>query len=205
MRIAFVLLFSCALAFSAAAQKKSAKTPAKTDSLSTKAPVAEGPVKDSLRLVFEKMPKKAAWGSAIVPGLGQVYNKRWWKVPLIYGGFVAFVKAYQDNNNQYHVFLSEVQYRLANNGNPGNPDYAAYSFEGLVKIKDNFRRNKELSIIGGVVVYAVNIIDAYVDAKFFRFDISENLSLQLKPTLQTNPGGLHAYAAQPGLKLSLSL
>ncbi len=205
MRTAFVLLFICAFAFSAIAQKKSAKTPAKTDSLSTKAPVAEGPVKDSLRLVFEKMPKKAAWGSAIVPGLGQVYNKRWWKVPLIYGGFVAFVKAYQDNNNQYHVFLSEVQYRLANNGNPSNPDYAAYSFEGLVKIKDNFRRNKELSIIGGVVVYAVNIIDAYVDAKFFRFDISENLSLQLKPTLQTNPGGLHAYAAQPGLKLSLSL
>ena len=205
MRTALVLLFICAFAFSATAQKKSAKTSAKTDSLSKKAPVAEGPVKDSLRLVFEKMPKKAAWGSAIVPGLGQVYNKRWWKVPLIYGGFVAFVKAYQDNNNQYHTFLSEVQYRLANNGNPANPDYAAYSFEGLVKIKDNFRRNKELSIIGGVVVYAVNIIDAYVDAKFFRFDISENLSLQLKPTLQTNPGGLHAYAAQPGLKLSLSL
>jgi hypothetical protein len=205
MRTTLVLLFSCAFAFSAIAQKKSAKMPAIIDSLSTKAPVAEGPVKDSLRLVFEKMPKKAAWGSAIVPGLGQVYNKRWWKVPLIYGGFVAFVKAYQNNNNQYHVFLNEVQYRLANNGNPGSPDYAAYSFEGLVKIKDNFRRNKELSIIGGVVVYAVNIIDAYVDAKFFRFDISENLSLQLKPTLQTNPGGLHAYAAQPGLKLSLSL
>jgi hypothetical protein len=205
MRIAFVLFFSCALVFSATAQKKSSKAPAKTDSLSTKAPVAEGPVKDSLRLVVEKMPKKAAWGSAIVPGLGQVYNKRWWKVPLIYGGFAAFVVSYQDNNTQYHTFLSEVQYRLANNGNPGNPDYAAYSFEGLVRIKDNFRRNKELSIIGGVVVYAVNIIDAYVDAKFFRFDISENLSLQLKPTLQTNPGGLHAYSAQPGLKLSLSL
>jgi hypothetical protein len=205
MRTALVLLFICAFVFSATAQKKSAKTPAITDSLSTKAPVAEGPVKDSLRLVFEKMPKKAAWGSAIVPGLGQVYNKRWWKVPLIYGGFAAFIVSYQDNNTQYNTFLSEVQYRLANNGNPGNPDYAAYSFEGLVRIKDNFRRNKELSIIGGVVVYAVNIIDAYVDAKFFRFDISENLSLQLKPTLQTNPGGLHAYAAQPGLKLSLSL
>jgi hypothetical protein len=205
MRTAFVLLFVCAFAFSATAQKKSAKTSAKSDSLSKKAPVAEGPVKDSLRLVLEKMPKKAAWGSAIVPGLGQVNNKRWWKVPLIYGGFVAFVKSYQDNNAQYHTFLSEVQYRLANNGNPGNPNYAAYSFDGLVKIKDNFRRNKELSIIGGVVVYAVNIIDAYVDAKFFRFDISENLSLQLKPTLQINPGGLNAYAAQPGLKLSLRL
>jgi hypothetical protein len=205
MRIVFVLLFSCVFAFSATAQKKSPKIGTKTDSISQKISVSAGPEKDSLRLVLEKMPKKAALGSAILPGLGQVYNKRWWKVPLIYGGFFAFVKAYQDNNTQYHVFLSEVQYRLANNGNPGNLNYAAYSFDGLVKIKDNFRRNKELSIIGGVVVYAVNIIDAYVDAKFFRFDISENLTLQLKPTLQTNPGGLHAYAAQPGLKLSLQL
>ena len=205
MRIAFVLLFICAFSFSAIAQKKSAKTPAKTDSLSIKAQSKQGPVKDSIRLALEKMPKKAAWGSAIVPGLGQVYNKRWWKVPLIYGGFAAFIVSYQDNNKQYHVFLKEVQYRLANNYNPQNPAYAAYSYEGLVRIKDNYLRNKELSIIGGVVVYAVNIIDAYVDAKFFRFDISENLSLQLKPTLQTNPGGLHAYVAQPGLKLSLSL
>jgi hypothetical protein len=205
MRIGFVLFFLCAFAFSAIAQKKSAKINTKPDSISQKTPVAAGPVKDSLRLVVEKMPKKAAWGSAIVPGLGQVYNKRWWKVPLIYGGFAAFIVSYQDNNKQYHIFLKEVQYRLANNYNPQNPAYAAYSFDGLVRIKDNYLRNKELSIIGGVVVYAVNIIDAYVDAKFFRFDISENLSLQLKPTLQTNPGGLNAYAAQPGLKLSLSL
>ncbi len=205
MRIGFVLLFFCAFAFSATAQKKSVKINTKTDSISQNVPVAEGPVKDSIRLVLEKMPKKAAWGSAIVPGLGQVYNKRWWKVPLIYGGFAAFIVSYQDNNKQYHIFLQEVQYRLANNYNPQNPAYAAYSFDGLVRIKDNNLRNKELSIIGGVVVYAVNIIDAYVDAKFFRFDISENLSLQLKPTLHTNPGGLNAYAAQPGLKLSLSL
>jgi hypothetical protein len=205
MRIGFVLFFLCAFAFSAIAQKKSAKISTKTDSISQKTPVAAGPVKDSLRLVVEKMPKKAAWGSAIVPGLGQVYNKRWWKVPLIYGGFAAFIVSYQDNNKQYHIFLKEVQYRLANDYKPQNPAYAAYSFDGLVRIKDNYLRNKELSIIGGVVVYAVNIIDAYVDAKFFRFDISENLSLQLKPTLQTNPGGLNAYAPQPGLKLSLSL
>lgn len=206
MRIWLFLIFFCLMAAPVRAQKKSTKGSAKTDSLSKEPRSVEtGPLKDSVRLRLEKMPKKAAWGSAMLPGLGQVYNKRWWKVPLIYGGFAAFVVAYQDNNKQYHTFLSEVQYRLANNMIPGNPDYAAYSFEGLVKIKDNFRRNKELSIIGGVVVYAVNIIDAYVDAKFFRFDISENLTLKLKPSLQTNPAGMHAYALQPGLKLSLGL
>jgi hypothetical protein len=100
--------------------------------------------------------------------------------------------------------LSEIQYRLANNGNPGNPDFAGYSFEGLVRIKDNFRRNRELSIIGGVVLHAVNIIDAYVDAKFFRFDISENLSLQIRPSLQ-NQWAHSAMRPQPALSFKLSL
>lgn len=161
-------------------------------------------VKDSARIALEKLPKTAALKSAILPGLGQLQNKRWWKVPLFYGGFAAFVLAYQDNNKQYHVFLKEVQYRLANNQTPENPAYAGYSFVGLVKIKDNFRRNRELSVIGGVVLYAVNIIDAYVDAKFFRFDISENLSLQVRPAIQNQPV-LNAYRPSPALTIKLSL
>ena len=161
-------------------------------------------VKDSARLAVEKLPGRAARASAILPGLGQIQNKRWWKLPLIYGGFTAFVMSYQDNNKQYHTFLKEVQYRLANQYQPQNPDYAAYSFEGIVKIKDNFRRNKELSIIGGVVLYAVNIIDAYVDAKFFRFDISENLSLQVRPGLQNQPM-FNAFHPAPAITIKLGL
>ena len=93
---------------------------------------------------------------------------------------------------------------MANNGTPGNPDYAGYTFEGLVKIKDGFRRNKELSIIGGVVLYAVNIIDAYVDAKFFRFDIGDNLSLQVRPSVK-NQWAYTTYKPAPALTFKLSL
>lgn len=202
IRFLIILLLS-ALALPLYAQREKQQVPPKTDSASLAKP-SQAPPKDPARLRLESLPKKAAWSSAILPGLGQVQNKRWWKLPLIYGGFASFVIAYRNNDDQYHVFLSEIQYRLANNGNPGNPDFAGYSFEGLVRIKDNFRRNRELSIIGGVVLHAVNIIDAYVDAKFFRFDISENLSLQIRPSLQ-NQWAHSAMRPQPALSFKLSL
>ncbi len=202
IRFLLILLLS-ALALPLYAQRDYKQVQPKTDSASLTKPT-QGPPKDAARLRLESLPKKAARSSAILPGLGQVQNKRWWKLPLIYGGFTSFVIAYRNNDDQYHVFLNEIQYRLANNGNPGNPDFAGYSFEGLVRIKDNFRRNRELSIIGGVVLYAVNIIDAYVDAKFFRFDISENLTLQIRPSLQ-NQWTHSAMRPQPALSLKLSL
>lgn len=196
----FILIMVMMLALPAWAQRKKEAPSLKSDTTAQ----AAGPIKDSLRLALERLPRKAAISSAILPGLGQIQNKRWWKLPLIYGGFASFVIAYQDNNKQYHTFLEEIQYRLANNGNPGNPDFAGYSFEGLVRIKDNFRRNRELSIIGGVVLHAVNIIDAYVDAKFFRFDISENLALQIRPSVQ-NQWVLNTYRPNPAFTIKLSL
>lgn len=195
-----IFLFFASLAMPVFAQQKKDTLSAKSDTLKQKSTV----VKDSARLALERLPKKAAWKSAIMPGLGQIQNKRWWKLPLIYGGYAAFVIAYQDNNKNYKIFLKEVQYRLANNQQPQNPDFAGYSFEGVVKIKDNFRRNRELSIIGGAVLHAVNIIDAYVDAKFFRFDISEDLSLQIRPAIQNQPV-LNAYRPAPALTIKLSL
>lgn len=202
IRVFVICIFSL-LALPIFAQQESQLNTKKTDSTQIE-PAPQGPPKDAARLRLERLPKRAARSSAILPGLGQIQNKRWWKLPLIYGGFASFVIAYQDNNDQYHVFLNEVQYRLANGGNPGNPDFAGYSFEGLVRIKDNFRRNRELSIIGGVVLYAVNIIDAYVDAKFFRFDLSEKLTLQVRPSVQHNWTNA-SLSPQPVLSLKLSL
>lgn len=200
-----IFFFFASLAIPVFAQRKKDTVLAQTDTLKAKAPAEKSTVvKDSARLALEKLPQRAAWKSAIIPGLGQIQNKRWWKLPLIYGGYAAFVIAYKDNDKNYQIFLKEVQYRLANNMQPQNPDYAGYSFEGLVKIKDNFRRNKELSIIGGVVLHAVNIIDAYVDAKFFRFDISEDLSLQVRPAIQNQPL-LNAYHPAPAITIKLSL
>ncbi len=162
----------------------------------------KGIIKDSLRLAIEKMPRKAAFRSAILPGLGQIYNKRWWKVPLIYGGFVGLGLIFEFNNRYYKIFLKEAQYRNANPGLKENPLFVNATDEGIILYKDAYRRNRDLSVLAGVAFYAINIIDAYVDAKFFRYDISDDLTLQIKPSLQQQPF-MNSYI--PGIKVSLSL
>jgi len=168
----------------------------------------KGPVKDSARLAIEAMPRKAAIRSAILPGLGQIYNGGlWWiKVPVIYGGFGALGAVYAWNQNNYKTFLREAQYRQANNFQPQDPRYARFTYEGIVKIKDIYRRDRDLTIIGMAGLYALNIIEAYVDAKFFRFDVSEDLSLNVAPSMQMQPSAYAMNAtAVPTLKFSLSL
>ena len=165
-------------------------------------------IKDSARIEIEAMPRRAALKSAMLPGLGQIYNKRWWKVPLIYGGLLLFIDSYNSNNDSYHAFLKEAQYRAEKNGtpDPNNPTYNRYPDNGIITNKDLYRRNRDLCILGIVSVYAANVIDAYIDAKFFRFDISDKLSLRVSPTLQTSPQ-IAAYGEMPNpaIKISLSL
>jgi hypothetical protein len=168
--------------------------------------VAEnGVVKDSARLAVEARPGIAARKSAIVPGLGQIYNKRWWKVPLVYGGFVGIGLVFEFNQRYYQTFLKEAQYRVENPGKTKNPLYAGYTNEGIISIKDAYRRNRDLSILGGVAFYAVTIIDAYVDAKFFRFDVSNDLSLKVDPMIQGGISNASAISPAIGLRLRLSL
>ena len=162
-------------------------------------------VKDSARLAIEARPGIAARKSAIVPGLGQIYNKRWWKVPLVYGGFVGIGLVFEFNQRYYKTFLKEAQFREQNPGKTSNPLYSGYTNPGIISIKDSYRRNRDLSILAGVAFYAVTIIDAYVDAKFYRFDVSDELSIKVEPMVQS--GFTHASAISPaiGLKLRLSL
>ena len=170
----------------------------------------DAPVKDSARLALEKMPRTAALRSAMLPGLGQIINRRWWKVPLVYGGFVGIGLVYEFNHRYYKIFLKEAQIREFNNTAPdnlkksGNPLYARIPPSGIITIKDGYRRNRDLSILGGVAFYAINIIDAYIDAKFFRFDISDDLTLRVKPTFQRSPVNAQTAPA-PGIKFILSL
>lgn len=166
------------------------------------------PTKDAARLALERMPRRATVRSLIIPGLGQITNKRWWKVPLIYGGLLLFIDSYNSNNDSYHAFLKEAQYRAEHNGTPDptNTTYNRYPDNGIITNKDLYRRNRDLCILGIVSVYAANVIDAYIDAKFFRFDISDKLSLRVSPTLQTSPQ-IAAYGEMPNpaIKISLSL
>jgi hypothetical protein len=109
------------------------------------------------------------------------------------------------NQRYYKVFLKEAQFRQENPGKTQNPLYARFTTEGIISIKDSYRRNRDLSVLGGLGFYAINIIDAYVDAKFFRFDISDDLSVKVSPSL--NQGPIHASGVSPvlGVKLKITL
>jgi hypothetical protein len=193
-------------------QKKTSKKKAQKE---TRAKI-DTLVKDSARLALEALPRKAALSSALVPGLGQIKNKRWWKVPLVYGGFVGVGLVFEFNNRYYRDVLKEVQYRtLRRNAEPDQREGYKYSIvdehgeyrystEGLTSAKDFYRRNRDLSVLAGLAFHAFQIIDAYVDAKFFRYDIGEDLSLQITPSTQTVSGS-YSYMPVPALKLKLSL
>ena len=113
---------------------------------------------------------------------------------------------YEFNQRYYKIFLMEAQYRELNPGKTENPLFAGYTNQGIITIKDSYRRNRDLSILAGLGFYAINIIDAYIDSKFFRFDISDELSLRVNPSVQ-QPVYIHSSAIAPvaGIKISLSL
>jgi hypothetical protein len=203
-KILFGLLLMCFLAHGQAFSQIVDASSARQDT-NKKVIKKEPAVKDSARLAIEAMPRRAALNSALLPGLGQITNKRWWKVPLVYGGFVGIGLVFEFNQRYYKVFLKEAQFRQENPGKTQNPLYARFTTEGIISIKDSYRRNRDLSVLGGLGFYAINVIDAYVDAKFFRFDISDDLSVKLSPSL--NQGPIHASGVSPvlGVKLKITL
>ncbi len=125
--------------------------------------------------------KKATVYSAILPGLGQIYNKKYWKVPLIYTAFGTATYFFIENNNNYKKFKQAYIYRT--DGNPLTvDDYTdMYTADNLKVLRDYYRKNAEISVIIGVGVYALNIIDAAVDAHLFNFEVNDDLSLILEP------------------------
>ncbi len=138
-------------------------------------------------------PRKATIYSAVLPGLGQIYNRKYWKVPLVYGGFAALGYFINFNNAEYVKFRqaysdiidddpNTISYTRLN-VNPGflEPDKIGQFTERLRSAKDYWRRNRDLVVIGTAVFYAVNIIDASVDAHFFNFDISDDLTINWVP------------------------
>ncbi|ORL45285.1 DUF5683 domain-containing protein [Zunongwangia atlantica] len=120
-------------------------------------------------------PAKAAFYSAILPGLGQIYNGRIWKVPLVYAGIGIPVYFYIDNDRQYNRYRDAYKQRLA-----GREDEFAgrISDQGLRSAQELYQRNKEISILVAIGFYALNIIDANVDAHLQQFNVSEDLSLK---------------------------
>lgn len=145
--------------------------------------------------LFKPSPRKAVIYSAIFPGLGQIYNRKYWKLPIVYGGFVGLTYAITWNNGYYRDYLGAYQDIMDDNPDtnrwhnmlPYGRDPATTDipwFTGVLQQrKDYFRYYRDLSIIASVGLYLVAIVDAYVDAQLFDFDISPDLSLHAAPAI----------------------
>lgn len=160
--------------------------------------------------------KRAMWLALVLPGAGQIYNRKYWKLPIIYGGFVGCAYALRWNNMMYKDY-SQAYMDLMDN-DPNTQSYNQFLHLG-VKIdetnidryktlfknrKDRFRRWRDLSVFCMIGVYALSIVDAYVDASLSEFDISNNLSLRVEPTIINNSAERNVLK-QNTLGLSCSL
>lgn len=143
-------------------------------------------------------PAKATILSTLIPGLGQIYNHKYWKIPLIYGGLAASSYSIEFNNRQYSRFRKAYNYLTDNNSATIDEFSGARSAAELKNYRDAYRRNRDLSVIMFAATYALNIIDANVDAYFFNFDISDKLALRMEPSATiTAVGAGYSYTVTP--------
>ena len=142
--------------------------------------------------------KRAMWLALVLPGAGQIYNRKYWKLPIIYGGFVGCAYAMSWNNQMYHDYSQA--YMDIMDDDPNTQSYNQFLHLGAQidasnierykeifrKRKDRYRRWRDMSMFVMIGVYAFSVIDAYVDASLSEFDISDDLSLRVEPTVINN-------------------
>jgi hypothetical protein len=149
-------------------------------------------------------PKKAAILSAVLPGLGQIYNHKYWKVPVIYAAGVGLGYFFAFEQQQYTYYNNAYQQRTSGNAAAVDPALAAFDNYRLLSDKDYYNHYRDLAVIGMSVLYVLNVLDAAVDAHLWHFkeQISDNLSIHLRPALNPVYG---MVLPAPGLRLSLRL
>lgn len=157
-----------------------------------------------------KRVRKATIMSAAFPGLGQIYNGKIWKAPIIYAGAATLIYFIDFNNDKYNHYKA----LYVNVDAPGPvhfydlQQYQGYSDEQLKEAfkgyMQDFRRYRDLNIIGLAALYLANIVDAHVDAYFKNYDVSEKLSFDLSPTLLQSPDRRYYAGHSPGLSLTLT-
>ena len=142
--------------------------------------------------VWKPDVERATWLALVIPGGGQIYNRKYWKLPIVYGGFVGCMYAYNWNGQMYKDYRQAYLDIMDSDPNtdsfkdffrPGydferNKEYLKNVFK---KRKDKYRRWRDMSIFSFIGVYALSVIDAYVDAQLSRFDISEDINLSIEP------------------------
>lgn len=149
---------------------------------------------------------KATILSTIFPGLGQAYNKKYWKIPILYGGFTALGYAISFNSREYKRYQKAYNYVTDRNPDTVDEFNNAISADQLKSNRDYFRRNRDYAIIGTVAVYILNIVDAHVDASLYNYEIDDNLAFRVTPTF-FNEGGWVAQQSNPftpGLRVTFN-
>ena len=171
--IAFVLCLF--FSFSSFAQTKKENDTTKIKSLAE--PVIVSLDSTQVRKPIDPLaPSRAAFYSAILPGLGQAYNKKYWKIPIVYAAIGTGIYFYIDNNTEYKKVRNAYRRRLA--GFSDDEFQGRLTDDGLRQAQTTLRRNKELSLLVTVGLYALNIIDANVDAHLLQYNIDDNLSFK---------------------------
>lgn len=203
MRFICLLLVACCLgaAFPGRAQNSRPDSASRRPAAPKKVEIP----KDSARIALEKLPGESLRRSLLIPGWGQVHNKRVWKVPIVYAGYVTLGIVYNFNQQNYRQTLHEVQFRQLNNGTKSDPTPLIFNatFEQLVNAKDFYRRNRDLTILGFLAMHAFQSIEAYVDAKMRRYDVTPDLSLHVGPTVQGSPVSLAMTNPVPSISIAL--
>ncbi len=168
------------------------------DSLNvTKNTVVSDTAKTIKTISFSPSPTKAVLYAALVPGLGQIYNKKYWKLPFVYAGYAALVYAISWNGSYYKKY--KKAYVSIADDNTSTNDYLNYIpsgqdpstvdenwLEEVLRLKQlGYRSNRDLAIISIIGFYGITLIDAYVDAQLYDFDISPDLTMRIEPVLNT--------------------
>lgn len=145
-------------------------------------------------------PQKALWMALVIPGGGQIYNRKYWKLPLVYGGMMGCLYAMTWNNTMYKDYSQA--YLDIMDSDPNTQSYNKFLHLGnqinesnieryktiFKKRKDKYRRWRDMSFFCLIGVYALSVIDAYVDAELSEFDISKDLSMKVRPAIMHNKG-----------------
>ncbi len=143
-------------------------------------------------------PSRAAFYSAIFPGMGQIYNKRYWKVPIVYGAIGAGIYFYDYNNDLYRRYRTAFKRRQAGFNDdefwdaqtPGDgmiPDTPFLPDAALEDAQERFQRDRDLVLVVTIALYALNIVDANVDAHLKQFNVDDDLSFDWQPYLELDP------------------
>ena len=162
--------------------------------------------------------KRAMWLAIVLPGAGQIYNRKYWKLPIIYGGFVGCAYAITWNNQMYHDYSQA--YMDIMDDDPTTDSYNQFLHLGATidasnmdrykeifrKRKDRYRRWRDMGVFVMIGVYAFSIIDAYVDASLSEFDISDDLTLRVEPAfMNSSPQSRNPFRSGTlGLQCSLT-